>query len=190
MRLIFSAILAAALVFGGTLLFAHYFGSIEVRDEGAVSDDGTYGDDSQSSDDRVVEHCPSVDEFLDGSMPENYRVGSREWFRPDENGDWPNDYFVWPNETFVWRSLRLYEPFRPRGEYAFTGTLQCGYAEGEPSEGPWPKSFWITLAPGLAAEPQQPRLWNEQGGGGLHSPAYARCTGLLSNCGFYIVEDG
>ncbi len=29
MRLIFSAILAAALVFGGTLLFARYFGSIE-----------------------------------------------------------------------------------------------------------------------------------------------------------------
>lgn len=176
MRLIFSTILAAVLVFGGTLLFAHYFGSIEVRNEPAGTDN------SRSQDDRTVWHCPEVAELLAGSIPEGFSGGTAERDRPDERGDWPNDDFVWPDESFAWTSAELWGTFSDGGGAG--GNLYCNYiGTGQNKDGlEW---FSLTLAPGLLAELHLASAWKR---GDYHYGVFLRCDEAIADCGFYVVD--
>lgn len=66
MRQIFSVILAAALVFGGTLFIAGYFDGIAVRDDHARKPIA-----NRDSETRItVWHCPEVGRILAGPLPE------------------------------------------------------------------------------------------------------------------------
>ncbi len=179
MRLILSTLFAAALVFFGTLLFAEYFGGIEVRDEQAETDA------SQAHDDRVVWHCPEVEELLTGSLPEGFSVGNAEWSRPDKKGNWPDENFVWPDESFVWTSSMLWEPFIETSKFSFAGDLYCRYIEtGQEKDGL--DIFLLSLAPGLLAELHPDSTWKKRERS--HYGVFFECEEGAGACGFYVVE--
>ncbi len=105
MRQIFSVILAAALVFGGTLLFAGYYGAVESRGAGLAKDT------------RVASQCPEVSDLISGDLPDIFRDVI---FDTDEL-----------DESFTWNYVEQIVSYVAEGEPA-TEMLVCIYENRHP----------------------------------------------------------
>lgn len=167
MRLIFSTVLAAALVFGGTLLFAGYFGSIEVRDEQAIKDA------SRSPDDRTVWYCPSVEQIMANGLSDIFVTtpGMLAQFR----------------EEFEWYELELFSTYDVT-EQSAKGQPECRYHR-QISEWKY-QALSIDLVTSLRAEidlaSDVNNLWF--GTEASHIGYVFSCEESRSDCGFRVVS--
>ncbi len=119
MRLIFSAILAAALVFGGTLLFAGYMDDVSLpRQEGP----GKTVPDRDSETRRSIWHCPDVQAILADEYSDVFDP-------PCEVCLAALDEMYAGNYTWEWTQASLTRLYGVTDGIASGHELQCEYME-------------------------------------------------------------
>ncbi len=171
MRQIFSVILAAALVFGGTLLFARYFEGIEVRDEGPPKLASGHPGDSNTG--RSLWYCPEVERILIGPLPEIFEV------QPEELAKF--------NETFRWVGVYLDDLIEKTNSSAKGSAVSCVYQQ---AGSPWGRAK-LNLASSLQAEIKHDSRveggW--RGLPGIDCGGYGfSCISSSRECGFYVLQ--
>lgn len=172
MRQIFSVILAAALVFGGTLYLAGYFSGIEVRDDHTRKPIANRDSETRTA----AWQCPEVERILAGPLPEIFG-GSPEVIKNDKGFEFHEVIVGWP--------------FGSGSEYGRDGnsikgqSLTCKYLRKADLTAPG-KLRGIRLLPRYDVRIEFADDWRL---GAIPDGGHvATCKSSVADCSFHVVE--
>lgn len=167
MRQIFSVILAAALVFGGTLLVAGYFEGVEVRVEKDTEEPNL------PDEEREVHYCPQAEDLIHGLVPDHFVESS--YLAADITETAPR-----------WLGAILFEPYRATENSVASDNLRCSYTLAlERAYGDaW---YGLILAPGFKAELDFRTSWKRMEYDDGDQEFIFECEGVVQDCGFFLL---
>lgn len=167
MRQIFSVILAAALVFGVTLLLAGYFDGIEVH----VDDD--IEEAVFPVDEREVHYCPQVEDLIEGSVPAHFV--ERDYPAADIK-----------ETARRWSGATLFEPYQETEHSVASVNFRCSYTLRleRADRDTW---YGLVLAPGYTAELDFRASWKRMEYDDGDQELVFKCEGGVQDCGFFLL---
>lgn len=183
MRQIFSVILAAALVFGGTLLFAGYFEGVQVPErEPEVITSGPHPINFGYIPGELW-HCPDVERILAAPLPKIFS----ELYPPE---------FEQIGKGYSWQKVGLWSVKYAAAVWVHGQEVICVYRHEEKTRDfGLPKDIWLSLAPDWEGNIPPPSAldpaWFRTGYRPDESvdgiDAEYECNLGPTECGFYVV---
>lgn len=186
MRQIFSVILAAALVFGGTLFMAGYFESIERTRLPLPMPEGphpAHGSGAEPVDRGSLWHCPEVERVMAGPLPGIFEMSEEDRAligKPEVIKEGELSHFTGTR----WGGVSLQYLFEVGDRKVKGKTITCTYWNADRA-----RSLKLTVIPDLYGEiTLDPRVdggWGRWIGTDCAAPAFG-CRGSVQECGFYV----